>query len=341
MKRLPLFASVWCALLIASSTLTAQTVSTDPVGFTTLPLKQGLNLLGLNLVPPVEFQGVGNVGGDDTTITVTNGATALASLDTSAEHFVEITGGAYAGLNTDVTGISGSDITLADPLPGDIGPDFTIKVHKHWTLASVFGATSDDIVIKKGASADADRIWLLDPATGQFSKYYFESNFVLGDLGWREVGGDGTDQSDQVMYYTDGFVLERKGDTDSAGFKLLGAVNTDGTTVALESGLNIVGNFYPGTGTTLAETFGASDAELKISSGTAADADLIWIIDPDTGSFSRYFYEVNFVLGELGWREVGGDGSDQADTVIPEGASIVVEVTNPTAVAFDPPFTLD
>jgi hypothetical protein len=329
-KKSLLTAAVVGGLLISSTSVFGQNcpanaACTDPVGFTTIPVTNGIGLIGLNLVPAVEFQGVGNGGTNPEDIDVTNGAAALAGLDLSVPHYVEVTGGPNAGLNSTIAAINGGTITLEDVLPGDLGADYTVVVRRHWTLATVFGATEGDLIIAPG-TVNADRIWVFN-SNGTFTKYFYQTSFTANEVGWREVDGSLTDsKANTILYYTDGFVLQRRGDTIAEGLKLLGAVNVDATTVAVLTGLNLIGNFYPAPdgGATLAELFGATEGELTITPGTV-NADRIWLIKPD-GTFDKYFYQTSFTANEVGWRLVGGSLTvNQADVQVALGTSFVLQ----------------
>src|SRR3954468_20323660 len=121
--RLPFFSSAVSVLLGLGAIASAQTLTTDPVGFITLTItgtSQGgstaLSFKGLGLARPVEFQGVAT-GATANTITSSNAAWAAnAFAPANGPYYVEIigpAGGPGVGTMYDITGNTSTQLTVA------------------------------------------------------------------------------------------------------------------------------------------------------------------------------------------------------------------------------------
>lgn len=322
-------------LALGSAAAVAQSVTTDPVGFTTLTIKgNAVNLVGLNMVKPVTYQGVvSGVSGATVTDANANFDTALTA---GKKYFVEIISGDYAGLNAEILSWSGSSITIA----GDVGGIAAAldgaghRIRESWTLAGVFGA-ENQAGLGGGTAATADFVYVSGPEG--LNTYYYKTSGP-GGTGWRQFGGSLSDsQAEVALYFTDALIVERRQPGDLA-VKLVGAVKTGRTIVPVLAGINVISNVYPVTDITLENSGLYGEEGFRLTGGTAATADLVFV--PGAEAFLSYYYKTSGP-GGIGWRRPGDSSTDYGTTGIPIGSGIVVQrgaSATPTNVILSPTF---
>lgn len=310
-------------LAIVSSS--AQTVTTDPVGFIKLTVA-GTNgaggtktsLAGLGLQQPVLYQGVAESVGANS-ITDTEGTwTANLYNGTGNACYVEILSGTNAGVILDIATTSVSPtktITTVQNLPAGTPASVSFRIRKHWTLSSLFGATNQGGLFP-GSNSTADQVQLLDPATGGFETYFYSSGGKPG-IGWRKIGGGSSDQKDQVIYPDEGIVFQRQ-QVNPVSLVVMGSVKTGKTSTPIAAGINVVGNMYAAS-LTLNDSGLASSG---ISQGSSATADLVMLFNGS--GYDSYYYSSGGKPG-VGWRMVGGGSTDASGVLIPVGAAVVIQ----------------
>ena len=320
--RLPLFSSAVSVLLGVGTMASAQTVTTDPVGFITLTVAgtgQGgataLSFKGLGLARPVEFQGVAT-GSTTNTITSSNAAwTAGQFSPGNGPYYVEIIGASTAvGVGTmyDITGNTTTQLTVAqDFATGLAGTLPTFRIRKHWTIASVFGATNQ-AGLQGGTSTTADTILVYSSAAASYDTYYYSTKGLAG-TGWRKAGGGGADQAATILYPDDGLLI-RRSQSGNVNLVLMGAVKTGQTSFPVVPGLNILANPFAAPMTLGSCGLYKADGS-ALAAGTAATADQVQIYNGT--SYDTYYYS-NGAAG-AGWRLDDGNGStvDQTAVQIP------------------------
>ena len=182
--RLGLVATV--ALLTAAAA-PAQSVVTDPVGFTTLTVtrpntsSRSFTYLSLNMFRPTAFRSVVPTGGvsaagSNTTLTfAANSFTANQFAGTGNAHFLEITNGTSAGVLADIVSNTTNTITLNEDVAQYLAAGTsTIKVRPHWTFSTAFGATNSAGFLA-GTASTGDTVSLINPANGAYTIYYFSA----------------------------------------------------------------------------------------------------------------------------------------------------------------------
>src|SRR5437763_6460253 len=110
-----------------AASLSAQTVSTDPVGFTTLTVNakpanvRGFTLLSLDMTRLPVFQGLvpaaSTNGSNQTVLTFASGTFTAGSFNAApngGSHYIEVLNGSNAGRISDIVSNTDSTITLAD-----------------------------------------------------------------------------------------------------------------------------------------------------------------------------------------------------------------------------------
>jgi len=328
------------SLTVGLASAVAQSVTTDPVGFTTLTAKgSSFSVVGLNMVKPVAYQGVvSGVAGATVTDANANFDTALTA---GKKYFVEIISGDYAGLNAEVVSWSGSSITISGDVSAIAGAltGAGHRIRESWTLGSVFGA-ANQAGLQSGATASAaDVIYAVDPATGSFRLYYYQTGALVGGEGWRTPGNSFGDQSNVALYFTDGLIVQRRAGTD-LNLKLVGAVKTGRTIVGLRQGYNLVANPYPVTDINLGNSgLFASGTGFSLSAGATLNASDVVYLPRDAGGYDLYYYQVGALVGGEGWRLAGSAFTDRAGEALSIGKSFFVQRRGAdTSVILQPTF---
>jgi len=313
-------------LASAAGVLAQTTATTDPVGFITLNASgnggsgnPAFSFRGLGMTRAVEYQGSAETVGTNTL--VDNDATWTDNQFNGANgaYFVEITSGPGAGTTYDIqtTTASTKTITLVQNLAAGITAPVSFKVRKHWTLASVFGASNEG-GLTGGDATTADQI-LVQNGTS-YDAYYYQTSGA-GGTGWRKVGDSSTDQSATVFLPEEGLILKRN-QSATANIVLMGAVKTGQTSVPILTGDNLLGNVY-GANMTLADSgLFTGNPSTGVATGGIGSADqvLIW---NGTG-YDIYYYQSSGI-GGTGWRKGGDPGTDAGSTVIPVGSSVFLK----------------
>jgi hypothetical protein len=183
--------------LAAVSVLPAQSVVTDPVGFTTITVTpqsgggaHGFTATSLNMFRPTAYRSLvtsaATVGGVTVLTFPANSFTANQFTGTGNASFIEIApNGTYAngsgsGVVSDITANDTTTITLADNMTALItGGTSSIKVRPHWTVSTAFGATGGQFQQSTTPLA-ADTITTFSPTTGAPTIYFYRTGF-----GWR------------------------------------------------------------------------------------------------------------------------------------------------------------
>jgi hypothetical protein len=298
----------------------AETAYTTPVGYETLAFNTGFNFAGVRLQEaPVA---AGDIEAISAT-TVTDSDIDFDTILTTGQSYVlEIQNG--TGI-VQVTGVwSGSDLTVAADLTGDVAIDDTYLLRPVSTLASVFGnaAAGHKLDIGAGGASGADQVWFWNGAG--YDRYYFDE---FGGPGFDQETWVNVDTSDVVdgstinLIYTDGVIVSSANGKDVV---VSGEVKTGPSELNLVGGFNFVGSVAP-AGATLDALFGDTAAEvsasgLSIGAGGASGADQLWLW---TGSgFAKYYFD-----------EFGGPGFDQ-ETWVDVDTSALIPATTPVPAGY-------
>lgn len=320
--------------------------TTNPVGYTTLKLKSdSLNFVGLNMVRSVVHQGWLRVEGMDRSVA----SLFVDEIDQDSKFdleqsqfdgeptFLEIRSGSFAGWHSDIIATDGTSdsIRLKESLPGDIDDSVRYVIRRHWTIGSVFGQNNES-GLKSGNDITADQILLLDTNTGVYRQIYYSddaSPFGSG-VGWREVDHGLADRSTEVLPFVQGILIQARSPADKQ-IRLVGAVKVGQTRLQISQGVNLISNIDASGGQTLGGL--GLVPGLGTGSDLVADAVLIPVAVGQDVSYDHYFYSTGDVFGTpSGWQKVGVIG-DQADTVLPIGASYLIERRGlPTQVTVAP-----
>lgn len=335
-RRLRFFGALAMSLFAASTGLIlAQSVVTDPVGFTTLtvaakpPASRGFTYIALNMFRPTAYRAavtsVTTVGGF--TVLTFPAASFTANQFTGAgnANFIELApsgsftnaGGTNTGIISDITANTTNTITLADNITGFItGGTSAIKVRPHWTFATAFGANNSAGFQGSNTPTNADALQLLNGSTGVFTSYFYSTT----NTRWQNGGVDAS----TVIIRPDQCIQVERKVTSPVSFTLVGEVKLGPTEILIQGGnpvqnFNLVSNPYPLNSVTLAASglFTGSPSTGVVGSNTATNADTLAILNPATGLFTTYFYSTVNSRWQNG-------GTDASAVVIPEGAGVLI-----------------
>lgn len=325
MRILPL---VTAGLLAVS--LQAQSVSTVPVGAVTLTVKAASSPTAprytyLNLPLKNEALYVGRIASAGSgSVTVDQDVDQIFS--SSNPCFIRILTGSLGGAYYYISSNSGSQLTLATQgqvlnsaesglQAGEEGDRFEI------IPADTIGSLFDGSVVLGGVSAaQADQIWLWQPSSGQFTRYYYNTE----NGRWQDTFFQ-SNSNNVVIRPDGGFVYVRRATTDLS-FSIVGVVPELGAKIHIkDSGYTLVSAGYPADVTLGGMALHMNDGWLK--STTASEADQIWVWNVNTGQYTRYYH-----TGVM-WRDTFF-GIDATNTSIPAGSAIMVKRAAVSGVNF-------
>lgn len=350
------------ALLCGSAsipTLNAVTVTTDPVGAITLDIPgnggsgQRLSVVGFPLTSSVEFAGsltsvtldpgqdsVLNVtGGNWTTNDInTPGGFAQFNWDNEPLFYIILKSGDHQGLLLDVIATeapadsaSGLHTLVVEDL-SSLSPALTgsesFEIRAANTLETLFGS-DNSVGFKTGqTNSEADVLYILNGA-GQFIQHYYQidqfGGFGGGD-GWRRAGDSISDASSTRISPEDGVIIARK---ENSALPLInsGDVNMGAALTTIRSGYNTISYRFP-LDTTLGESgLWISESEGIQGGQNSSEADIVYIVNENTGQFELYYYQIDqfggFGGGD-GWRVSGDSINSQATKEIKAGTAVIV-----------------
>lgn len=318
---------------------TSTTVSTDPVGFTTLTVNgsgtagvSAYTLASVDLTRPADYSGVipagivttGTAGG--TVLTFGTGTFAGLTLSGSAaSHYIEITNGSGAGvMSTILSSDNDHTITLADDLSAVIdnaGGTTTFKTRPHWTFATLFGVNNSAGLSGSTSVAFSDTIQTMGPS-GVLATYYYNTR----NSRWQTGGG--ADATNIILSPEVGLLITRKQPTPVA-MVLQGNVKlgTTGLYIAggggLQTAYSIIPNPYPMSSVTLAGCglYTGNSATGVTGSTSVAFSDTVQTMS-STGILTTYYYNTR----NSRWQT--GSGADASAISIGDAVAILVTRKN-------------
>jgi hypothetical protein len=234
-KSFKFFTVLSGAALLASSHLTAESVSTNPVGYRSTALPSGNIPFAPSFVHAVSY--TAQAGGiaenaDSSTVTLIDGAMPVGVYDESAMYpvyYLEITeAGSDQGYVFDVISNTATTVTVAGLLTSDfsLGGDESVAIRKHMTIGDVFQGAA----IK--AYADSVKFFNEDGS---------DSLFFWDGLMWTPDFVE--NHSDRPVYPGHGFMVTLAAPVD---LTITGAVKTTATKVPVYAGvINFIASLAP------------------------------------------------------------------------------------------------
>jgi hypothetical protein len=208
-------------VLLASSGF-AQTVATDPVGYVTIDLPSGTNLVTAPLLGDIQHAGLAG--------TVAGVVVDLPGLTTpvSTPSYVHVTSGTAAGATSSIISSDATSVTLEGAIAG-LSEGDSIRIVDHFQLSDLTAASSSSLV-----DGSVVTIYNSDNTSDSYTTY---SNV------WYDAGFAASD--DVVVFPGEGVVMNLQGETT---LTFVGSVNTEPVDVALTSGaVNVIGSVNPST----------------------------------------------------------------------------------------------
>jgi uncharacterized protein (TIGR02597 family) len=313
-KPLKTLALLSGAALLASSNLTAETVSTDPVGYVTITVNgtggagsSAVSVVGVPLENAIAASGALNsVLGDTLT---SNAANWLAGAFASS-HYLQVTSGANAGVSVAIAGNDVTTLTTEQDISSLLVGDESYVIRAYTTLADVFGSANEAGIGSGANSTDADEL-LIYNGTG-FDIYYYQEGAPFGGEGWRASVNAFTDASATPLPYGAALIIKRKQDAD-VFVVVSGSVLATDSFVPVENGVNWVSGANP-IEYTLASYFGTDGGSL-LSGPNSSEADEI-LVPKDGGGFDVYYFQEGAAFGGVGYRSSVNAFADASSAVL-------------------------
>jgi uncharacterized protein (TIGR02597 family) len=302
------------AALFASSHLTAESVSTNPVGYVTLTVKgtggvgsSAISVLGVPLELPVEASGVlTSISG----VTLTSGAANWAADSFASSHYMQLTSGSNAGVSVAISGNDSTSVTTEQDISSLLSGGESFVIRAFTTLADVFGSENDSGLGSGANSSVADEV-LIYNGSG-FDIYYYQEGAAFGGTGWRTSVNAFSDASATPVPYGVALIVKRK-QHDDFDFIVAGSVIGNDSFVPVENGVNWMSGANP-IEYTLASYFGSDGGNLQ-SGANSAEADEV-LVPKDGGGFDVYYYQEGAAFGGVGYRSSVNAFADASDTVL-------------------------
>ncbi len=330
--KIPYFSTLAAGLTLLFSTSTAQAIDcepagaacTDPVGFITLTADPGdgqtkkPTFVGLGLFNAVEFQGPIS--------SISNAVIGVSGIQASqfdGMYFVQIASGTNSGLMVDIVSTASGSITLAEDISMMIAVNNVIKIRKHHTIESVFGANNDFGLLGGDSATESDTINLFNADGSVDIIYYLPSPTNL----WF----NGQAIANTFIIYPDQGVFLRRLGVNTASRKLLGSVKTDRTALTIENGFNLISNVFPVNVTLANSGLNTGDGGTGLLAGDSiTEADVVRFFN-DQGVLKSYY-----LVDQQ--NNTWFDGSALAgDVVIEAGSSFIITRRNSSINWFQNP----
>lgn len=330
------------ATALGLSSTFAQSVVTEPVGFTTIKVKGGgttsspvTTFAGLSLARPTVYQatvpsgtGLGaSLVNNFTVLTfAANSFTANQFSPASGDptHYLEITNGGGAGALIPITATTTNSITLGENVQGIVNGTTTFRIRPHWTFGAAFGPTNS-AGFAAGTTASTTDADIIETVQANVVTSYFY-NGTLGH--WANTATPSVNANNTPIDPDAGLQIRRKGSAELA-FKINGDVKLGPTGLFIAGGstdtTTVVPNPYP------TESHLLKDLNLigsGLVGGSASNADIVRIHDFARGQFNDFYFNNSTSRWTTGT-------TDASAFVIPPGAGIsIIRKANRTPASF-------
>lgn len=353
-----LFPGLAAALIALPLSLSAQSVTTDPVGVINVDLPGNSDtVVSVPFHRPVEFQGsVDSIDGNQITVNGTPGwSTNQFVYDAPGQtdtFYVLFASGEKEGMFYTIDANTADTLTLdlaGDTLAGvqsdqDDGPGMgdILKIIPYWTLGTLFGDNNDDIqgiVPSPNVLNPLAFVNFRDPNQAginlSFSGAFFYHDGAQGPMGWYKAGSiqDGV-QNDHVIT-PDTFFTIRITQSGESSMALTGAVpmvNMSSVVNIIESNRgqdNFIAYPYP-VGATLGESGLIQSGSFKASPNVLNPLDTVSFYNNESTALNKSFASTYFYhdgsQGPEGWYRAGSiqDGLQNDTEVFIPGTGFVI-----------------
>jgi hypothetical protein len=199
-------------------------------------------------------------------------------------HYVEFASGMMADITQTAAGIK--TLTLAGGLPSVPAAGSTFKIHKHLTIADVFG-TTNQAGLQPGPNANqADNVILFVPQTQEIVTIFYSN--VPGFNGWYL---DTYDPAGDLVVYPEQGLMVRSKTSRTLSLVRSGVRRTGAIAAPVFKGFNLVGQLKAEAPRKLSQlNLYSGDPSTGLAGGSNPDsADALIFLNPDTTT-STYFY---------------------------------------------------
>jgi hypothetical protein len=328
-----LAASLVLGAAFAATSLSAQTVSTAPVGAVTTTIPTGLSAVGVTLLNPdlVVANCTGNTATALTLSGVSNVGSLLANTTPATPYYIEGISGPMEGDRFDVD--TAATILAANSsvvITTAVGNNNTLSLTTNLAVASQFALRKHVTIRQVGDSLaskvannnvnSADQIRLFNTTTGGFVNYYLRST-PAGE--WRIQGGN-TSSDNVVIPPGTGIMIFKR--TSATTLVSTGGVRVNDFVFPMPQGLSFKALPYPISYSPA--TLVGSSLAFWTANNNIASADQLRTFSSVSGAFSDYYLR-STPAGE--WRpRGGGTGSSVSATQLMsfDGAFLVSKRTN-------------
>jgi uncharacterized protein (TIGR02597 family) len=271
----------------------AQSVTTVPVGAVRISIAGAASeavpkytSVSLPLIDNIIYRGR-IVGVGASSITVSNSVTE--SFNLSSPYLLKITSGQHKGRSFVISSNSGSVLnvdnqgTVLNALSPAIatGSDSGdgIVIYPADTINGVFGSA----VLGAASASAADQVWIWQPASARYNKYYYNTT----NSRWQDA--DFGSASNNVVIRPDAGVMFMRRAITALDIDLVGEVPVTETRFQIrDSGYTFVSHSFPVSNTLLG--LGLHLQQGWVSASSAAQADQVWIWQPASARFNKYYY---------------------------------------------------
>ena len=276
---------------------------TKPVGYQTIGLKQGFNIVGANFVgAPLVAGALTGVDGAD----LTDDNADYSGLDTSKAHTIEFENGAWS----EIAAINAQTITTSTDISGSVASGDTYIIRAQQTLSDLFGENNSAGLGAGGDQSTADIVWVPNGVGGFVKYFYADGSDPFGVIleGWNNVDGNVL-SPDAPVLFTDGVIVQRKAAED-LDVVFTGHVKTSPTSVAISGDFvyTYLNRIYP-SGVTL-ENSGMQNS--GTIGGDQSASDIIWTQQADDlAAYDKWYYaDGSDPFGVIleGWHDVATNG---------------------------------
>jgi uncharacterized protein (TIGR02597 family) len=362
---------IYCFLLLAANAVlarprSAQSITTDPVGFTTTTLLANSDtMISIPFTRPPEFTGVvESIAGNVIRVAGTTGWATnqfVYAVGTQPKtYFVLIGAGSAAnpkeGHSYFITANGSNTLivdTSTDPLDG-IAPDTRVIVIPYWTPAALFPPGDANISFTPTVSTSSYKTQILVPNNSvagtnlPVTKYFFSNNVdgTPNNVGWRVVGSSQTDRGDDPLPLNGYLVVRNLNGSPTLSVKGIGVVLTKKLATPLrtlpgEFQDNAVSMTRPIDVTVDQTGLSPSDGSFVVTPPPSEDpeeklslTDQLLLFDNSVAGFDKspsaiYYYGQGSGRQRPGWKLLGDTvGGYRGGDVIPAGSAMVLRKAN-------------
>lgn len=355
-QRLALLSASAGVLLLASLSA-ADSVVTDPAGFTTTScLSNSDTLLTIPFTRPQAFVGsVVSVAGGTVTVSGSPGWSTnqfVYAQGSQPNRYYALIGSASVanpkeGHTYPITANTSSTFTVDtanDSLTG-VPANAQVVIIAHWTLATVFPASDANVSFTPTTATRMIKTEILLPdynASGiNFSSaaVYFYSDQVNGEptTGWRIVGDNVTDHGDDVLIPDGYFTVRNLNSAPTLPLTAVGSVLTKKLalpelTNAATARDNPISMVRPVSVALNSTGLNPADGSFVATTATRSLQDQLFVFDNTTVALNKspsaiYIYGNN-INGDngngVGWRVVGDNATDHGADLVASGSALII-----------------